>query len=94
MEGDGGALADAAAVVGEAGGDLLRPGGQRRVRRDGVELEAEHVVAVLEVAVLGEHAPAAVAAALGEDHAVDAVVWDVDLGITAEVEVPDSGAEG
>ena len=51
-----------------------------RIGLGGEFLNAEHVVDELGLSVLGIDAPPAEAAALGDDHAVDAAVRYVDLG--------------
>src|SRR6478736_1036472 len=72
VEGDGAALAEAAAVVGELHAHLMGAGWDRPTALDGEVLDAEQVVGVLGLAVLDVEAPAGERAALSHDHALGA----------------------
>ena len=63
------ALGQTAAVVGELHPHLVLARGNRLVGGDEVVLDAEEVVAVLQLALVRVQRPAADAAALGDDHA-------------------------
>jgi hypothetical protein len=74
VEGDGAALADAAAVVGELHPRLVGAGGQLRVGADVGAQDTDEVVGVAEPSLVGVQRPAAEVAALG------AGLGHVDLG--------------
>ncbi len=72
------ALGDTAAVVLELHPHLVIPGRDRLRRLDERHVDAEEVVAVLQLAALGVEAPAVDAAALGDDDALGAGLRHVD----------------
>ncbi len=80
VERDVAALGEAAAVVFELHPDLVLAGRDRLVGFGEVVLDAEEVVAVLELAVLDVERPATDRAALRDDHALGAAFRHVDLG--------------
>jgi hypothetical protein len=80
VEGDVAALAEFSAVVGELHAHLVGARRDGRVAGDVGVLHAEQVVGVGRPAVLDVQAPAAERAALGDDHAFGAAVWDRHLG--------------
>ena len=73
------ALAEPGPGVVELHAHLVGAGGHLAVAVDVEALDAEEVVAVARLAVLQVEAPAADAAALGDDHALRAAVGHLDL---------------
>src|SRR5262245_50727161 len=80
VEGDGAAFADAAAVVGGFGGDLVVAGGELGSGLDLVGRDGSVVVGVGELAVVDVQRPTAAGAALVDDHPCGAASGDGDLG--------------
>jgi hypothetical protein len=77
------------AVIGELHPHLMPPRWELAVGLDVEALDAEQVVAVLGHAVMGVEAPAADAAALGDDHPLGAGLGDYHLGGDRMGLVPD-----
>ena len=80
VQGDVAALGQAAAVVGECHAHLMLSGGEGLLGSDRIKLNAQEVVAVIELALVGIHAPAADAAALVDDHPGRAGLRHRDVG--------------
>ena len=81
-EGDGAALAETAAVVGELDAELVAAGGDRRLAFDVCDLDTGAVVAVFELALVGVEAPAAELTTLGDDDALGAASGTVTSAVT------------
>src|SRR6516164_10683723 len=74
------ALAKTAASIGKLHAHLVLACRERLCRFDEEVVHSRHIVAVFELAVFRVKAPAADVRALGDDHALGARLWDLDLG--------------